>query len=107
MGNVGSTPRVSSIPDILLDQISKYRAGDIDEFIRIAEMGKHFDYLKEFRAWKVACLYYYMINMPEYLHDLGYTQPMIISEFQDWQKDTTVKSWIDIAMGTMPEIVVK
>lgn len=83
----------------LFNQISKYKAGDIEEFMRLADLGKHTADIR-FRAWKIACLYYYMVNLPESMHDLGISQPSIIAAYEELasSEDPTVQQFVNLGM---------
>lgn len=98
MGNYLYSTRYN---DLLINQISKYKAGDIEEFTRLAELGKNSNGDIRFRAWKIACLYYYMTKLPESMHDIGASQPFIIAEYEELSSsnDPQVKTFIAIALG--------
>ena len=97
MGNFYST----RYNDLLINQISKYKAGDIEEFARLAELGKNSDHDIRFHAWKIACLYYYMMKLPESMHDLGFSQPSIIAEYEELtsSNDPRIKTFIALGLG--------
>jgi hypothetical protein len=86
--------------DDIIDQISKYHVGDINEFLRLAEICKS-SKDPRIHAWKIACLYYYMVTLPDYEHDLGSCQPNIIVQYNELKcsSDKDIKDFIAIGSG--------
>ncbi len=86
--------------DNIIDQISKYQVGDINEFVRLAELCKT-SKDPRVQAWKVACLYYYMVKLPDHMHDLGSSQPAIIAQYNELKcsDDKQIKDFLVLGSG--------
>ena len=76
MGVASSTNSVDTM-------LSEYKIDDINSFIQIAKHVKDNDSNKKFYAWKIGCLYRFLINLPEYTHDIGYLSSEIITKYKD------------------------
>lgn len=69
--------------------IECYKTGDIDEFQNIMNKSNPEIQKNEyFQAWKIGCLYHFLVNLQESEHDIGDSQSKIISKFKEFEGKT-------------------
>lgn len=69
-------------------ELQNYTPGSIEEFQNIIDHAdKNLLSDPEFQAWKIACLYQFLIILDESEHDLGHMQPKLIEKFMELKSE--------------------
>lgn len=82
MGNKNGSAR-----DVLIrvkTQIAQYTPGDVEEFEKIVQSVGNTVYLgPSYKAWKLGCLYHFLVTLDPRQHDIGESQAKIIGSFTE------------------------